>query len=247
MRSQLFGFSVEAHLIYEADLNCSLTHAHQVTLQFTQQLGMINGSSGALPQVSVLTPQPYSLGVETWLTPMDTEIEEITSDIVRQYGCADEMKRMKLLKQALDWRWLKFRETAIIAQLFLSTTLEGTVHLSIQLGWNEGASSESRTLSTNFVQGYIARLKQLSLLYKWRTAYPPLPEVMEPKSYGIRPDTYEKLRKLREIREEERLKGTIVTTRLAACDAVGIAISTVKKYDKMLYDRWYETSYEPPT
>jgi hypothetical protein len=247
MRSQLFGFSVEAHLIYEADLNCSLTHAHQVTLQFTQQLGMINGSSGALPQVSVLTPQPYSLGVETWLTPMDTEIEEITSDIVRQYGCADEMKRMKLLKQALDWRWLKFRETAIIAQLFLSTTLEGTVHLSIQLGWNEGASSESRTLSTNFVQGYIARLKQLSLLHKWRTAYPPPPEVMEPRSYGIREDTFQRLQTLRENREKEREDGSVTTTRMEACVTAGIAISTVKKYDKMLYDRWYDASYISPT
>ena len=246
MRSQLFGFCVDTYLIYEADLNCPLNQAHEVTVQFTKEVGLLTGSAGVLPQVTVFS-RPYTLGVETWLTPMNSEEEQIASDILRDHVWKDEMARMKLLKNALDWRWLKFRETAIVAQLFMAATLEGFVHLSVHLGWNKGAASDSMVLAQHFVQGYFARIKQLNLMHRWRIAYPPAPEAMKPKSYGIRPDTYERLQKLRDIREKERRKGNIVTTRLAACDAVGIALSTVKKYDKMLHDRWYDASYQPPT
>jgi hypothetical protein len=246
MRSQLFGFCVDTYLIYEADLNCPLKQAHEVTVQFTKQAGLLTGSAGGLSQVTVIS-QPYTLGVEIWLTPMNSVEEQIAIDILRDYGRKDEMVRMKLLKNALDWRWLKFRDTAVVAQIFMAATLEGFVHLCVHLGWNKGAALDIKVLAQHFVEGYFGRIKQLNLVRRWRNAYPPSPEVIKPKSYGIRPDTYEKLQKLREIREKERQKGNIVSTRLAACDAVGIALGTVKKYDKMLHDRWYDASYQPPT
>jgi hypothetical protein len=250
MRSQLFGFAVDMHMLYEADLNCPLMQAHQVTVQFIRQSGLLIGMSGALPQVTSLLPC-YAMGIETWLTPMSPEVEQITSDIVRKYGLSDEMERMKLLKEALDWRWLKFRETAVVAQIYLATTIDERVHLSIQVGWNNGAPLDSKATSLYFVKGYFVHLKQLHFMDKWRTVYPleiePTKAAAKPRAYGIRPDTYERLRKLHEIREKERRKGNIVTTRLAACDAVGIAMSTVKKYDKMLHDRWYDAAYQPPT
>jgi hypothetical protein len=246
MRSQLFGFTVNAHFIYEADLNCPLIQAHQITVRFTQQLGFLNSSLDLLRQVTIIG-QPYTLGVETWLLETSHEIDKIASDILREHALSDEMERMKLLKKALDWRWLKFRETAVIAQIYLSTTLEGTVHVSVQLGWNEGAPQDSRQMSVYFVHGYFAQFKQLNLLHKWRTAYPPPVEKTKPKSYGIREDTFQRLQTLRENREKERKGGSVTTTRMEACVTAGIAISTVKKYDKMLYDRWYDASYISPT
>jgi hypothetical protein len=246
MRSQLFGFSVDAHLIYEADVNCPLIQTQQITVQFTQQLGFVHRPVESLRQITILG-QPYTLAVETWLTEMEPEIEEITSDILRDHAFTDEMERMKLLRKALDWRWLKFRETAVIAQIYMSTTLEGTVHVSVQIGWNEGAPQDSRNMSMNFAQSYFIQFKRLNLLHQWRTAYPPPPETMKSRSYGIREDTFQRLQKLRENREKEREGGSVTTTRMEACVTAGIAISTVKKYDKMLYDRWYDASYISPT
>jgi hypothetical protein len=70
------------------------------------------------------------------------------------------------------------------------------------------------------------------------------PEKPKSQPYGQRLDTAVKLTKLYENREKERARGKIETTRQTACELVGIALSTFKKYNAILYDRWYDKEYE---
>ena len=78
--------------------------------------------------------------VETWFNELDLETERIVMAVIREFALKDEMLRMDRLKEALSWRWLKFRETAVIAQIDLSRTIEQNVHLVMLIGWSEKAT-----------------------------------------------------------------------------------------------------------
>jgi len=246
MRSQLFGFTLPIHNVYEANLTCSLNQAYEITYQLIQQFGGIGSADIQVGHVTI-GREIYTRKVETWFNQWDLETECIIRSVLREYGLRDELLRMERLQEALSWRWFKFRETAVIAQIDLSCTIEKDVHLMILIGWNEGANSEHIRFSSEFVQLYFERYHQLRIPCQWQTVYPPTSTRPQPRHYGMRLDTAAKLLKLYEFRELERKTGQIISTRMAGCDHAGISLSTFKKYDKMLYDRWYDVEYKGST
>jgi hypothetical protein len=116
MRSQLFGFTIPIRYVYEADLKCSLNQAYEVTCQLTQQLGGIGSQGTNMESVPVLGGF-YTRKVEAWFSEWDLETEQIANRVIREFGSHDELLRMERLQEALSWRWLKFRETAVIGQV----------------------------------------------------------------------------------------------------------------------------------
>ena len=246
MRSQLFGFIVPVRHVHEGILKCPLNQAYEVTWRLVQQLGGIGSQDSKLNHVTG-GAEIYTRKVETWFNQWDIETERIVRGVLREFWMVDELLRMELLQENLSWHWLKFREAAVITQIDLSLTIENEVHLMMLVGWNEGADVEDINLSEQFVQLYFARFQQLGIPYQPLLSNPPASTKPQSRPYGPRLDTAVKLKNLYEYRERERKTGRIISTRLAACESVGIALGTVKKYDKMLYDRWYDVDYKGST
>ncbi len=241
MRSHYFGFIVHTHFLYEAELSCSLQHAYDVSVQMIRQL---EGITSRLAETTVFSGQQYAVGLENWLNDFSPDVEQVAARVLHQYRTADEMLRMRKLQEALDWRWLKFQETAVVVQLSLAQTIQQTVHLMMTVGWNEGAAEDDVSFSSEFVQLYFAYFHRLGIPCEWRLAFPQQTEVTrQPHPYGIRLDTMEKLEALRKMRADACKRGEVKLTRTDGCDLAGITLKTVKKYDKLLYERWYDASY----
>jgi hypothetical protein len=186
----------------------------------------------------------YTVGIEAWFNQTHPQVELAASQVMFEYGLADEMRRMLILKEALSWRWHKFQEEAAITQMYLSLTMDETVHLLMLIGWNAGAGYEEVTLAQNFMKCFFGRIEALGINFNLLNQQNPEPEKPKYRPYGQRLDTVVKLTKLYENREKERARGKIKTTRQAACEFVGIALSTFKKYNAILYERWYDKEYE---
>ena len=240
MRSQFFGFIIQTHFLYEAELACSLQHAHDVSIQMIRQL---EGIPSRLAETAIFSGQQYAMELEFWLNDFAPDVEQAAARVLHQYGMADEMLRMHMLQQALDWRWLRFQETAVVVQLSLSQTIHQTVHLMMTVGWNEGAEDDAISFSNKFVQLYFAYFNRLGIPCEWCLAFPK--EAREPRAYGARTDTLAKLQELRQERAGSFTKGKVALTRKEGCDLVGITLKTFKKYDMLLYERWYDASYIP--
>lgn len=243
MRSQLFGFLVPTQIFSEAELFCSLPQANDLTKQLLKKADGIcfKPVNPYIPKVS------YTVSFEAWLNETRPEVELALSQALVEYSHANEMKRMLVLKEALSWRWLKFQDEATIAQIYLSLSMDKTVHVLMLVGWNEQASDEDVAHAHTMVDLFYANLRVHGIKVKLRTFDSPEPEKPKSRPYGQRLDTAVKLTKLYENREKERSRGKIEITRQQACDLVGIALTTVKKYDPILYDRWYDAEYEAST
>lgn len=240
MRSQLFGFPIQTHLIYEAILECSLQQAHEITCQHIRKF------EGLLQQLthnhSATLGEPHALGIEVPLNSWDDATTTVVGQILEHHAYSDEMQRMQLLRQALAWMWPKFQTTAVAAQFLLAATLDSHTHISLQVGWNEGAAEEDVAFAREFVQLYFRYLKQLEV--PWRSLILPTePNQVPPKQYGPRLDTLQKLEVLRTVRERYKRGSTVTINRMAACDEANITLATVKKYEPILYDRWYDVTY----
>ncbi|MBK9050868.1 MAG: hypothetical protein IPL78_08130 [Chloroflexi bacterium] len=71
----------------------------------------------------------------------------------------------------------------------------------------------------------------------------PIIAAKRPK-YGIRQDTVAKLNELKQLREQDKKdNGEVTLTKTEACQLVGLTLVTLKKYDRMLFDRWPEMKY----
>jgi hypothetical protein len=243
MRSQHFGFIVQTQILSEAEMFCSLPQAYELTKQLLKQMDGISFE----PVNPFIHKVSYTACVEAWLKETNPEVELVLRQALVEYGHANEMKRMLVLKEALSWRWPKFRDEATIAQIYLSLTMDKTVHVLMLIGWNEQASEKDIDFSHTFAELFYANVSVHGIKVKLRMFDSPEPETPKSRPYGQRLDTAVKLTKLYENREKERSRGKIEITRQQACDLVGIALTTVKKYDPILYDRWYDAEYEAST
>ncbi len=240
MRSQLFGFHIQTHFIYEAVLACPLVQAHELTIQHIRKFDTLERRLDKR-QVTILG-QAYTVGIEVPLNPWCDETESVVSQILKQHAFTDEMERMETLRSALAWLWPQFRTTAVSAQFLLSATIDGETHLSLLAGWNEGAAVADTDFSSDFVQLYFRHLEQLKLPFQW-TAVPATSSRPEPRKYGARLDTLKKLQDLKKYREESKKSGEVTINRMEGCDKADITLATFKRYDPFLYDRWYDASY----
>lgn len=240
MRSQLFGFHIQTKFLYETILGCPLKQAHEITVQ---QIRKFDGLSQPLIRHhTTVVCDSYTLGLEVPLNPWNEETESIVYKLLEQHAYSDEMQQMHLLRDALSWMWPQFRMSVVAAQFLLAATIEDETHLSLLIGWNKGAAETDISFSRQFVQLYYAHLQQLqipvtSLIKPTQTEQVPL------RRYGPRLDTLEKLQKVRQIRANAKRGTDITINRMTACDKANITLATMKKYEPVLYDRWYDVTY----
>jgi hypothetical protein len=243
VRSQLFGFHIQTHFIYEVLLSCPLAQAHNQIVQHTRKF------SAAIEQPienqlrTVLTGSPTSLGVDIPLNDWSEETINIFRQVIRDYALADEWSRMQALQKALSWLWPKFRETAVAAQFLLAATIDEQTHLMLMVGWNEGAAEADKAFADRFIQEYFDYLKQLAVPIAWCAASSAEAASPAKPPYGTRDDTLEKIQALRQARDKHRREHKAVPTRTEACQRAGIAPVTVKKRAPELYERWYDLNY----
>lgn len=245
MRSQLFGFFLPTKSIYETNLTCSLEQAEELIMQLIAQVAGF--SPLAAPNGMPLSAKVHTQTIETTFNHWDEEIVHLVGGVLCQWTAADELLRMAALQEALSWRWAPFHRKAVIAQFYLSVTIEQQVNLLILIGWNGEADEAEIHQSQEFVHLLAGRFQRVGIPCNW---FPTHSLIAAPKApptslrqYGLRLDTAGKLLTLRQNREKERQKGHITSTRMAACDHVGLALGTFKKYDQLLYDRWYDVQY----
>lgn len=246
MRSQLFGFTLPICAVYEANIECSLQQATELASLSISRLGAYSVGPGS---VSVLG-EIYTRKWEVWFNEVDAEMNQIIYEVLRKYALEHEMHRMKCLQNVLSWRWYKFRETAVIAHLELAQTIKDQVHLVTLVGWNKGAAEKEVRIALEFFETLSLHFQRLGIPWHWlqsTASVETAADATAPHHYGPRLDTIAKLQKVRQLREEERQRGRITSTRMIVCETVGIATSTFKKYDKMLYDRWYDVDYKGDT
>jgi hypothetical protein len=243
MRSQLFGFHIQTHFLYELLLACPLPQAHSQIVQHTQKFSALIGHQLDNQLGTVLTGSPTTLGVDVPLNEWGEEIIAIFRQVIRDYALTDEFSRMQALQQALSWLWPKFRETAVAAQFLLAATIDGQTHLMLLVGWNDGADESDKVFAGRFVQDYFDYLKQLGVPIACCAAGSAEASSSARPPYSVRDDTLEKIQKLRRARDDYRREHKDVPTRTEACQRAGIAPVTVKKRAPELYERWYDLTY----
>ncbi len=73
----------------------------------------------------------------------------------------------------------------------------------------------------------------------------PLAQYQPKKKFGMQEGTKNKIKRLREIREEDLEEKGSVCSRQAAMGEVTITDKTWRKWDRKTYDNWYIKSYKP--
>jgi hypothetical protein len=246
MRSQLFGFVVQTHLIYELLLDHSLQQAVTIMKQYLVENEFI------LPSLPVSESRvvhylydPVTIGFETYLNEWDEEIVQMVNGAVARHGLSHEWLRVEELKKALSWLWLQFRETTVLGQFVFSTTIDGHTLMTVSLGWNSGASLPDIALTEKFIPLYLRKLEKLGFGYDV-VSFPLYPEELAAKPRKGKPSarTLEKLQELVAYRTEHIQASFVGIDKLQACADKNLAPKTVKKYAPTLYARWYDVAYE---
>jgi hypothetical protein len=242
MRSQLFGFHIQTQYLFEAILSCPLDQAFELVMQHVRKL---DGLSARLEgqHVSVCMGQTYTVGLEIMLNEWDDGVEDSVREIIRHHLYADELTRMRALKLGLTWLWPRMRETATVAQVMLTATIDGDTHVSILVGWNTGATTDDIEFANRFTELFFLYLEQLQIPYQCLTIHSSSVAPVEKRQYGPRADTLEKIQKLRVLRSEYLRGGEVAITRTHTCQLIGITPAIVKRYRPELYERWYDPGY----
>jgi hypothetical protein len=188
---------------------------------------------------------PLAYGTEFFLNHWEEEILDTVNRI--RISCAFENPwyRFEKLKWALSWLWPNLRETAIMAQFTLETTIDNTSFMTMLIGWNDGADPNETEIMDEFVPLFVERLEKLGHPCKYLSS----PEIenkvgVKRPNAGPRLDTLKKLQDLVVYRRGKRTSTLVTINRMQACEEVGLALATVKKHAPTLYERWYEAAYE---
>lgn len=246
MRSQIFGFPVRTHYMAKAILPCPLKQAYESVRQHTRTLEAHAPWLDRQQTGVGYRGDAYTVGFEVALNEWSEEVQDVVMGVLRALGGVDELLRMHTFKQALAWQWPNMRETITIAQFMLSATIDGDTHMSLQIGWNDGAGPEDIKFAFTFVSTCFHHLEQLKIHTLWMTPSPKGEETVSKRHYGPRPETLEKIQQLMALRDEYVRDGKVVITWTSACELVGITPSVVKKHRPELYERWYELDEGDP-
>lgn len=239
MRSQLFGFYIPTHSVYEFLSPGPMPHVCDLLLQ---HMRAYDGAASYLgKQYMKLISPPHTQGFDIFMNEWDEETVRTVQKILRDYAWVDELTRMQTLESALSWRWPKFRETAVAVQFLVTATIDNKTNIFLLTGWNGQADAVDITRAEQFTKSFFHTLNQAGLL--------PVEIVMGSRetkpvrSYGMRADTVEKIANLRKTRRDSIKKGRVNLKWTRGCQTEGITPSIVKKYDSELHARWYDPTY----
>ncbi len=117
--------------------------------------------------------------------------------------------------------------------------------MTVSLGWNAGASLPDIALTEKFIPLYLRKLENLGVQYDV-ISFPLHPEELAAKPRKGKPSarTLEKLQELVAYRAEHIQTNFVGIDKLQACADKNLAPKTVKKYAPILYERWYDVTYE---
>ncbi len=239
MRSQLFGFYIPSHHVYELLIPGALQHVCDLVIQ---HIRTFDGLAYQLEnQYALVITPPYTQGFDIFLNEWDEETVMTVQRIMRDYARVDEFTRMQTLQDTLSWRWPKFRETAVAVQFLISATVNNETYMLLLAGWNDRAATTDIALADVFIHSLLRSLKQVGLLPAELLMCNTESESVKP--YGARDDTIQKIQELRTSRRESIKGGQVTLKWTRGCQLAGITPSIVKKYDPDLHARWYDATF----
>jgi hypothetical protein len=246
MRSQLFGFVVRSHVIFELLLDCSLEQAVAVMKQLIIECGAIVPTEPLTGSKLIhFLNDPLTIGIEVILNEWEEEIALLVREVLAKHALNHEFLRMKELERALAWLWPNLRETMVLGQFIYSITIDNKVLLTVTFGWNSAASPRDIKLTDTYIPLYIRKLEKLGYQYSVRTyLFGEIEAPARPPENRPRLETLRKLQELVAHRAKHIEPNFVSIDKMQACADVNLALQTVKKYAPILYDRWYDPSYE---
>lgn len=248
MRSQIFGFFVSTRQIFEG----IFPHPyHQVRNLLLHHLNLVGGFH-TIDQRNVTFG---SSGIDSCTSMQESVLNDWGDEISRVIGLThqacghiDSIQRLEKMREALSFNWLKLHQSAAIAHIALGATADNETHMIMTVGWNDEADTDTVELATYLFSTLLYGLRETKITFDCRHSWVEGGKVTEPVSkrpkYGIRLDTVEKISELKKLREQDKKdNGEVTLTKTEACQLVGLTLVTLKKYDRMLFDRWHEMNY----
>lgn len=248
MRSQTFGFCIETRQIFEG----IFPHPFHEVRNLLRHHIHIFGDFSIIQQRNITYGIPdldsgFS-SEEILLSTWDEEIHRTISLVHQACGNIDSIQRLEKMRQAFFYNWLKLQQSATIVHIALGALAGQETHMILTIGWGDDAPQYDVNSADNFFPLLIHRLGETKITYnsirswtgfKWETD-----SVSKRRKYGIRLDTVEKLNQLKKLRDEDKnTNGEVKLTKTEACEQVGLTVVTLRKYDRMLYERWYEMNF----
>lgn len=244
MRSQLFGFVVQTHLMYEFLLDCPLSQAVNTLSEFLRQFDSVVVGKPVASRFVTYLNDPLTVALEAHFNEWDEEVVQIVNGILVQDATAPEFLRMKRIEKSLSWLWPKVRETAVIGHFVFAVTIDNRLLLTVTFGWNRGPFPEDLVTVENIMPIFTQKIGQLGYMCQ-QISPPRKTEIPEPKrSYGPRSDTLISLKNLVEYRRKHITRQRVEVTLKRACEDNNLAMATVKKYAPILCERWYDQRYK---
>jgi len=248
MRSQTFGFHVETRQLFEGIFPHPFPEVQRLLRHHTH----IFGDLYMIHQRSITFGSPdMDSGVsfqEFVLNAWDEEIFRTISLVHQACGSIDSIQRLEKMRQAFSFNWLKLQQSAAVAQIALGAMAGNETHMIMTIGWNDDAPEYDVHMASIFFQVLMIGLRTTKITYNSRKFW--VESEMEPeivskrRKYGIRLDTVAKLEALKKLREKDRKEnGAVTLTKTEACQQVGLTVITLRKYDRLLYDRWDDMKY----
>lgn len=244
MRSQLFGFVVQSHVMYELLLTCPLEQAvGQMKQHLVEQGALISEQPATRSRLIHYLDDPLTVSFETFLSEWDEEVVETVHNVNGRQCRSHERLRMEALKSAVSWLWPKLRQTTVLAQFAFAVTIDNETLLTATIGWNEGALPADRSAAAALIPRFLQKLERMGFAYRLLST--PLQDEKKapPPAHKPRLDTLQKLQKLVAHRARHLQPNYVGIDKMQACADVNIALKTVKKYAPILCDRWYDATY----
>jgi hypothetical protein len=185
---------------------------------------------------------------ESIMNDWGDEVSRIIGLTHQACGHIDSIQRLEKMREALSYNWLKLHQTAAIAQIALGATADNETHMIMTVGWNDEADAETIEETSSLFDVLLYGLNETKITFnfrhRWVEGEKATGSASKRPKYGIRLDTVEKLNQLKKLRDEDkRANGEVKLTKTEACELVGLTVVTLRKYDRMLYERWYEMNF----
>lgn len=248
MRSQIFGFHVQTRQLFEGIFPHPYLQVRQLLRHHLNLVGDFHtidhrNVTFGLPGMAACTNLQESI-----LNELGEDISRVISLTHQACGHVDSIQRLEKMREALSYNWLKLHQSAAIAQFALGATADNETHMIMTVGWNNEADMETIELTNRLFNTLIYGLRQTKITFNcchhWVEGEKGTEPLSKRPKYGIRLDTVEKISELKKLREQDKKdNGEVTLTKTEACQLVGLTLVTLKKYDRMLFDRWHEMKY----